>query len=615
MLLKIKLLIPALLFSYYAFSQQAEKKHRDTAFFLRSQKFYDSVYHKLSRHNFTRLLYNLAFVEPRISDFPDSLQVEKNDIPFNQYKGKIIRKIKIKTLNPFGCTIYDTASTAMTSVGKTLNAIHMNTRKHVIRKSLLIHTGEEIKPEVLADNERILRDLASIDDARIIVTPCEAGSDSVDVIVVVKDVWSIGFDIPIITTQKVQFRIYDANFLGLNDNLGLKFSAKTDRSPFFRIDGGYYTYTNIGSSFIDASLDFSFSDNGDQNLHILFNRSFITNYTRWAGGMALAMVRKLLNLNDTLNVMTYYNDQNIWNGWSLTKVNPHAFTRLILSAGLNRRNFTSRPFVSIDSNRSIYNYLQVLSTISISKNMYYLTDYLSAFGKTENLPYGYLFQLTIGKEYTDFYQRFYSGVTISAGDFFEKAGYFQATVKFGSYIYDDALEDCVLKISSLYFTPLKSFNKSRYKLRSFFSTDYRYGFNFRNNNKDYFNTNIYLKISNYKDQDIFKGTQSFSAKLSMVIYTPWYLYGFRFALSGQIMGGMTAALHEPLLNARLITGLGLGMIIKNDNLVFPNFLISGFFYPNTPGGISPFQIVLTSSLRDQIYDFNVGAPHVETLGN
>jgi hypothetical protein len=615
MQVRIILLIPILFLSVYAVSQQAEKKQRDTAFYSRSQKFYDSVYHKFSRHHFTRLLYNLAFVEPRVSDFPDSLQVEKTEIAFSKFSGKIIRKIAIKTLNPFGASIYDTSSAAITSIGKALNAVHINTRKHVIRKNLLLHPGDAIKPEILADNERILRDLISIDNARIIVTPCGTESDSVDLLIVVKDVWSIGFDIPTITTNKVLFRLYDANFLGMNDYLGTKLSIKTGRSPFFRFDGGNYYYTNINGSFIDASLDFSTSDNGNLDLTFSLYRSFLTNYTKWAGALSLRFLKNSTWINDTLEATTYFYDQNIWNGWSLTPVKPPDFTRLIISAAAYRRHFTSRPLITIDSNRMFYNQLHLLASLSISKNQYYLTDYLSSFGKTENLPYGYLFQLTIGKEYTDFYQRFYSGFTISAGDFFNKIGYFQASLKFGSYLYQGGFEDGILKLSTLYFTPLKTFGHSRYRLRTFFTTEYRYGFNFRSNNRDYYNINDKLKIDRYKDSDIFKGTQVISARLSMVIYTPWYLYGFRFALYEQIQGGMCSVIHQPLWTSQFISGFGAGVVIKNDNLVFPNFMIGGYFYPNTFGGISMFQGVLSSDIGDNLSDFNVSAPHVEILGN
>jgi len=612
---RINLFLPFFFFSLFVFSQQTEKKERDTSFYQRSEKFYDSVYRKFNRHRFTKLLYNLAFVAPKVSDLPDSVQVEKSENPFNLYNGKIIRRISIKTLGPFGPTIYDTAEVARTSAGKALNAVHMNTRKHVIRKNLLIHPGETIKPEILADNERILRNLSAIDNARIIVTEQYPGSDSVDIMVVTKDVWSIGVEIPTITTSKIQFRLYDANFLGLDDNLSTKFSVETKRAPFLRFDGFSYTYRNIGGSFIDCSLDYSFDDEGNQGIKGTFTRSFLTNYTKWAGGLSIGFWKNIISLNDTLEAVTYFNDQNAWAGWSVTPVAPPAFTRFIITGGAYRRQFTSRPFVSIDSNRAFYNHLQLLTGFAISRNNYYLIDYLSAFGKTETLPYGYLIQATLGEEFTDFYQRFYCGIKFSAGDYFEKIGYFQASVRLGSFIDHDNFEDAVLKVSTLYFTPLKTFKRSHLKLRSFFLTDYRNGFNLRDNNKDYFDLNNKLNINKVKDSDVLVGTQIFSAKLSLIIYTPWYFYGFRFAILGQLAGGLCSAYKQPLFKSRFIFGIGTGVIIKNDNLVFPNFMIAGYFYPTTPGGINMFQGVLSSTPVDRLSDFNVGSPQMETLGN
>ena len=56
---------------------------------------------------------------------------------------------------------------------------------------LFISENTPLNPHRLADNERFLRDKDFILDSRIVVTPVE-GSDSVDLTVITRDVFSLG---------------------------------------------------------------------------------------------------------------------------------------------------------------------------------------------------------------------------------------------------------------------------------------------------------------------------------------------------------------------------------------------------------------------------------------
>jgi len=186
-----------------------------------TKTFYDSVYQKLGRHKVSKFLYSLAFVSPMIGTLPDSIQMLKSEVPYKKFKGKIIRRIQIKTLDPFGATVIDTAGKSQTWAGKTMNNVHRTTRKFVIRKNLLFKQGQKLDPGVLSDNERLLRGVAFIDDVRFIITPADPSGDSVDIMVITKDVFSIGFDLITLTPGKSVFRVYDGNLLGQGDRFVL----------------------------------------------------------------------------------------------------------------------------------------------------------------------------------------------------------------------------------------------------------------------------------------------------------------------------------------------------------------------------------------------------------
>ncbi len=587
----------------------------DTNSYQQSQVFYDTVFKKFSRNKITQLLYGLAFVEPKQSDLPDTLQVLNSDIPFEQYRGKIIRKIEVIVLPPFGASIYDTGRKAATGIGKALNGVHMNSRKYIITRNLLFKPGEPVNPSLLADNERILRNMRAIDNARIVVEPGDANSDSVDLTVIVKDVWSIGIDAPLITPRQVRFRIYDANFLGQGDQLTTNLSLDLYRAPFFMFEGLAYTYSNIAGSLIDATIGFTADNLGNNILLFHIERSFLTNQTKWAGGGQLSVFGSVNGLPDSVKITSYGNNQGLWLGRAFLLKGQKKISRFIITAGAYRRDYTSRPVVTIDTNMAYYNNLQILTTLSFSRNNYYITDYVLDFGKTENLPYGHLFQATVGMDQSDFYTRIYSGINLSVGNFYNNFGYVSASIKLGGFFNHASFEDAVVKFNLHYFTPLLKTTNKRYKFRTFMAIDFRHAFNSRSNNLDYYDANQNFKINKVDDAVYFQGAEVLTGSLSSVCFTPWYFYGFRFAMMVDLQTGFVAQKKEPLFNASLFSSIGLSIIIKNDNLIFPAFVISGYFYPSAAGNVRQFQFTMNSNLGVQYDDFNVTAPHEENLGN
>jgi hypothetical protein len=337
--------------------------------------------------------------------------------------------------------------------------------------------------------------------------------------------------------------------------------------------------------------------------------------TKWAGG---AYVSGNSGVNEvTLNnkITSKYHNEGIWLGRAYLLKGQKKTSRAVVSLACYRSQFISRPFVTIDSNRQYYNNLQILTTFSISRNNYYLTDYVLNFGKTENLPYGHLFQITFGADQSDFYTRFYSGITVSAGNFIKKFGYLSAYVKFGGFFNHSSFEDAVVKFNLQYFTPLLKSRDKRYKFRTFYTAAYRSAFNTRTNNLEDYNANLSFKIDKVNNTDFFNGVNILSGKISSVCFTPWYFYGFRVATMLNLQAGLVAKKNEPLYKSHVFSSIGLSLIIKNDNLIFPAFVVSGYFYPSTVGNYPQFQFIVGADLHVQSYDFNVTAPHEENLGN
>ena len=140
---------------------------------------------------------------------PDSLINIKSELPFLPYEGKIIRKIIINRIG-FERVIPDTSRWIKTTAAKVANRLHNDTKTWVIRNNLFIREGKPLNPYRLADNERYLRDLEFILDSRIFVLPLSEESDSVDLLVMTRDVFSFGAVVLPRSANSVGFRFQEA---------------------------------------------------------------------------------------------------------------------------------------------------------------------------------------------------------------------------------------------------------------------------------------------------------------------------------------------------------------------------------------------------------------------
>ena len=580
---------------------------------LRTKTFYDSVYYRFNRHKFTKLLYSLAFVAPQINTLPDTVQAMASENPFKQFEGRIIRRIHVVSLDPFGPTVVDTARMATTGFGNFLNVVHIQSAPAVIRKMVLIREGQALDPYVMADQERILKDLDYIDDARVLVVPLENNDDSVDVVVVTKDVWSIGLVVPTVTTKNVNVRLFDGNFVGLGDRLALNFSFAPQRAPFGRFNGFSYTYTNILGTFTDANFNYYEDDLHQVNLGVWLDRPFVTNRTKYAGGISYQYNRLAYGNLETAYNYSKGSSGYIWLGRSYEIAEYKIPTRFIVSSCFQAGTFLDRPKITIDSNKGYYDVSQFLTSVSFSRNNYYLIDYFVNFGKTENIPYGRLMQLTAGPQFTNFYTRLYTGFTYSQGNFIKNFGYLQGRMDLGIFFNQRTFEDGALVarlnyMSYLYFSPDK-----RYKFRSYIFTTYRQGFLRRTNNSDFTYVNQDMRINNFSSDTVFKGLNSLAWYFATVMYTPWYFYGFRFAITGMFAGGFKSDGVSNLFRSKFFAGLGVGLIIKNDNLIFSSILLSAIFYPTPAAGLPWLQLNLSDVPDQHFRDYNPLVPSVVTL--
>ncbi|HEY0433370.1 MAG TPA: hypothetical protein VGC95_05830, partial [Chitinophagaceae bacterium] len=326
----------------------------------------------------------------------------RNDLFFERYRGRVIRSVTIRRLD-FGTSITDTSRTLKTMLTRLANEFHHKTTENVIRNNLFFRPGDTLIPYLFADNERHLRDLPFLQDARI--SARKVGADSVDVTIFTKDVLSLGGDFRMHNTTKVSLALSEDNLAGTGHELLLRTFFDNKRNPKFA-EGAEYTGRNLGGSFIDWNAGFlSFNKNfttGSQNEETVYSgleRPLVNPYMKftYAANVAWHETHEVYALDTAYDFNTRYRYYNYdaWAGW-----NTGAFK---LSGEANRDNrartlialrYLQQRFSQVPGKYQgdyFYQYADIkaiLGSVTIFRQDFYKTSYVYGFGLTEDIPEG-----------------------------------------------------------------------------------------------------------------------------------------------------------------------------------------------------------------------------------
>jgi hypothetical protein len=533
--------------------------------------FLDTLKERASRYLITRKLYDFLIVNNEPSSKKEI--TESSDQNYLKFSGKKIRKIDIQRLSVFGSNINSPQLYNPNKTEDLVNKTHLNTNEFIIRKNLLFSEGDTIAPLLVSDNERILRDLPFIDDSRIIVIP--VSGDQVDIVVLTKDVYSLGGSFNYSSIKKGRASLFEKNLLGMGHEIRIEVPYDKDlpNSPGF---GLKYNIDNIGKSFINLNL-FFYDGLGEKTYGFSLDRSLISTATKYAGGISIRQMFTTEDL-DTLPLPEplKYNLQDYWLARSVL-IKKEGATRLIFGVRYTNNNVFDRPFILPDSYYYLQKYRIFLGSASLSIRRYYKTNLIYGYGRTEDIPYGGLFTVTGGKEINEFKERLYAGFRFSIGHSYKRLGYFYSSVGASTFFLKDQTEQGILLLRSSFISNLLYLSK--YRIRNFVRVDYTRGFD---RYTDEHLVNLHENgFSGFRNDSI-TGTQRLSFSLESVLFSPANYYGFRFAFFTFADFGYLFETNEIPANGDIMSSLGIGIRIRNDNLVFNTFQIKLAFYPNLP---------------------------------
>ncbi|MBE0678053.1 MAG: hypothetical protein IH592_04740 [Bacteroidales bacterium] len=564
-----------------------------------SRVFYDSLKVRAERRKITSLLYDMIIVNPA---HPGSAREKlRNTSSFDPYVGRVIRRKEIIRLNAFGTNIDNPSENDPSRTEKLLNSSYTKTKRLILSKYLLFREGDTISPLSLADNERLLRELPFIDDARITIMPVD--SNLVDVAIIVREKYPYGAEVRIDDVKSGMIRAYDRNFAGLAHELSLAmpYDFNKYKYPGFGIK---YSIRNIARSFSD--LDLEFNDGlGTTIIGGIYSREFVTSETKYAWS---ATVRMTLTSEDLDTMLLPVPLRFTWNDYWAARsfmLERNSVTRLIISGRYMHNNVFRRPVIDDFSYYRLQNYKLVTGSLALSSQRFINTSLIYSYGRTEDIPYGYMVEMLGGREKNEFKWRTYAGLKVSYGNIFTRFGYIYGGAALSTFYNLGNTEQGMLNASLRYFTPLIPAGRS--KMRTFVNAYYTRGFN------RYTDESLYLRnntlVRGFRNDSISGGTR-LAFSLEPVLLINKAALGFRFAVFAFADYGLLV--REGLFDGGYysVAALGAGIRIRNDQLVMNTLQIRFAWYPNAPPYSHKSWIAADGILRLKPPDFLPDPPGV-----
>jgi hypothetical protein len=588
-------------------------KKYSNSWFSRMRIYRDSLRSRNYRDSFIRKVTRQNVPEPGMDS-----SIIKSEQYFKPFSGKVIRDVYFRRVNVFGpSNIKDTTFSTSMKLVHLANRLHFNSEEWVIRQLLFFEQHDTLNPYEMSDNERYLRSRPFIQDARLYVINTGASADSIDLLVVTKDVFEYSFDLSRLSTSAVRASISNENLFGAGQGIRIGGSWRGSDNPPFGSQVRY-TKNNILGTFIDFSGGYTTLNNintldsgtYEGTYYFSFDRPLYKSGARWIGGLGFSSNYSInmFNRPDTLYRDYRYNILDVWGGYNILKQdsrNPDS-RRPNLAFLLRHFNllFTQRPSQEQYKLDPVYNnHRFYLAQAVVFRQAFFKTNHFFGFGRTEDIPLGYTASATAGWDTWKGRTRGYAGleaekfwVTASKGIIYGQAGV-------STFYQNYTSEDAVIHAKIEYYS--RAFRFAGGKLRQFLYIDYLGNLN------NYFyrplNINRDLGVWGYKDVPL-SGYQRLNMRSETMYYSPLKLLGFKFNFFTSIQASQLTNKNTNLLKNPVYTGLGLGLRVKNENLSLNTLRLSANYYPNAPFPMKAVFWEATTTVDFRFNIFSIRAP-------
>lgn len=592
-------------------------KKKDTTLYQNIEKF-------SKKSKFGRLVHKAIFEQTSVKSSNPIRRPKKRE--YKKYEGKIIRKIEIQTLDPFGYSVTDTTQKPHNWAEEVGNKLHLKSKEFAIRNLTLLKKNELLDSLLVRETERLIRNQRFVSQVYITAKLTAKKSDSVDVVVRVLDSWSI---IPklSVSPNRSTFELVDRNVFGT----GIDFSNRfvTESASGNNAYATQLVVPTIKNTYIRTTLKYRLELDKSYGKSINVERRFYSAFTKWAGGIYMDEQFKIDSLQNNSGAFALqnfkYNSQDVWAGRAFQIFNGNLetdrTTNIILATRFLHTGYTETPTLEYDPKHFYSGENFVLAGFGISSRQFVEDQFLFNYGIVEDVPIGKIYNITTGFQRKNDEDRFYVGGRASFGNYF-KFGYLSTNFEYGTFINNSKLEQSAFSFQANYFTNLISIG-SKWKMRQFVKPQLVLGWNrldikgdkisinestsFQGENGAGYQGNNSFGIRGY-NSELF-GTKKMVLSLQTQFYSPWDLWGFRlnpyFNLTTALLGNEKRGLNTSPLYSSIVVGL----IISNDYLVFNSFQFSLAYYPSIPGqGTNIFNTNSFETTDFGFQDFELGKP-------
>jgi hypothetical protein len=566
----------------------------DTAFFLSTKK---GLLGKLGKS-----------LSVNSSDSIPADGAEKNETEFAAYRGKIIRQIIIQKTG-FNKSVNDTVKVVRNIFNDIGNALHTSTRKRIVLNNLFFSPGDSLYPALFADNETYLRQLTYLQDARITIKDSTGSSDSVDVIVICKDVFPIGGSLEEGSTDMASFEVNDDNLFGTANRLQIRNLYDARRNPNYGI-GLEFLKRNLAGSFINLAIGyrneapaFNSGLRQEKTLYIQGELPLVSPYHVWTGAFEIAehATENMYSADSIYQVALKYR-YRVFDGWigyniggkKQLQQNFKSRFKRIFALRAAHQTFQEIP----DLYKTVYNIaysnlITVLGSYTIFEQDYYHSKFIYGFGRNEDVPEGFSITFTGGWSNRNTLSRPYAGFEYNRRYFSNKKNYFNYTLRLGTY-YNNGFEDISFLTGLEYFTKLRKLGESKWYIRHFLSGS------ITQLARTVLNDPLRLS-SDYGIPQLRNPEQRSSTRISFngetVFYNTWKLVGFSFAPFTFANVSYLKIIGSNIKTGDIYTALGGGVRTRNENLVFGTMELKAYYYPRTTGTMSQWNVTFNTDLR------------------
>jgi len=566
----------------------------------KGERLFSQLRTQAAKKGFTREVYSWMVRSTNHAVKPNEGEVTSKEDQLAPFSGRPIRSIRYIQDPVFSITPSDT-SNAQKELKMWGNRLHMNTRQYILKNNTLLKKGEPFDPYAAVENEQFLRNLPFIADAQIWAIAAK-NSDSVDVIITTRDVWSTAFQFEVSNSQKGQFSVYDRNIGGLGHEFQATVLYDYKASSNTGFDGDYKINNTFGK-FINGDVNYH-NAFGDKYLSLSATRAFNQTRLKYAGGISYVIRTQPIYIFDFDSIYVVQSQvKDGWVGRSFVLNRGTKFThykqQLTFATRLTNYTFGSRPPTDKTYNPEFHDRTILLGGITISSQRFFQNSLIYGYGKTEDISQGFKLELTGGYEIGEYNERTYLGAIFSMGKLYS-LGYNMLKFSIGSYIRRGNPEQGTARVDFRQFSNL--WQLGTFKMRQFLNVAYTQGFN-----RFYGEGETILLSSNdgirgLRIPDI-SGTKRLNINAEVVFFTPYAPMDFHVALYTFFDMGTLGHASQNIFDGALYSGFGIGVRMRNENLVFRILQIQLAFYPRLPIGSIPSYINISGIQGSRFENF------------